>query len=288
MLIVVVDDILKTVYAEFNAAFVDFCEVKECDSNSYVGLQLTRVREERLMYVTQWAAIEKLLKENRFGDCNPEDAPAIKNLCLSVVADCPETGSQEQTEMKKYPYRSILGSLLYISVITRPDIAFIVNSLARFAHNPGKINWNAMYHVLRYLRGATNHSLVLGLKDKELEDESKSPLKVYADASWADNVDDRHSTSGCCITLFGSCIFYCSRNQYLLVRSSFEAELISLYMSTAQFAWIRSLILDSQVPRKLPHESNSNGSRELNSDDEEFTANNFPTTPVFCDKETTI
>ena len=54
------------------------------------------------------------------------------------------------------------------------------------------------------------------------------PLRVYCDASWADLPDDRHSTSGCCIMFFGSCVFWVNRNQHLLARSSFEAELIAL------------------------------------------------------------
>mmetsp|Transcript_17771 Transcript_17771/g.54311 ORF Transcript_17771/g.54311 Transcript_17771/m.54311 type:complete len:226 (+) Transcript_17771:1098-1775(+) len=145
--------------------------------------------------------------------------------------------------MKQYPYRSIVGSLLFVSVMTRPDITYIVNSLARFSTNPGKPHWNALRHLLRYLRGTSKLGLVLGGQVPK----GKPLLEAYADASWADNVDDRHSTSGYCFTLFGSLIAWFSRNQYLLARSSFEAELISLYGATAEFSWIRNLLKDFNI-----------------------------------------
>jgi len=249
LLIVVVDDLLiafdrkyLSLYEEFLRSFKEFTEVKELTPDSYVGFEIIRDRSHNQLTIRQHLAIENVLREHRFADCKPESAPAVKNLQLSI-RDCPADGSKEQEEMKQYPYRSIVGSLLFVSVMTRPDITYIVNSLARFSTNPGKPHWNALRHLLRYLRGTSKLGLVLGGQVPK----GKPLLEAYADASWADNVDDRHSTSGYCFTLFGSLIAWFSRNQYLLARSSFEAELISLYGATAEFSWIRNLLKDFNI-----------------------------------------
>ena len=46
--------------------------------------------------------------------------------------------------MKQVPYRSALGSLMYLAVGTRPDIAFAVSTLAQFTENPGPMHWEAL------------------------------------------------------------------------------------------------------------------------------------------------
>ena len=59
-------------------------------------------------------------------------------------------------------HQEILGKLLYLSVMTRPDIPFVVNMLARFANNPSRHAWSAMKHLLRYVRNTVSLGLVLG------------------------------------------------------------------------------------------------------------------------------
>ena len=55
--------------------------------------------------------------------------------------------------MAAIPYRSAIGSLMYLAVCTRPDISAAVSCLSRFNHNPGMPHWEGVQHVLRYLRG---------------------------------------------------------------------------------------------------------------------------------------
>ena len=54
--------------------------------------------------------------------------------------------------MKTIPYASVVGSLMYAQVCTRPDIAFIVNVLGRYLSNLGHDHWVAAEKVMRYLQ----------------------------------------------------------------------------------------------------------------------------------------
>jgi hypothetical protein len=65
--------------------------------------------------------------------------------------DCPQSDIEKEN-MKKYPYREIIGSLNYLVSTIRPDISFSVNYLARFMDNPGIIHWNNLLNIIAYIR----------------------------------------------------------------------------------------------------------------------------------------
>ena len=64
--------------------------------------------------------------------------------------------------MKKVPYTSTVGSLMYAMVCTRLDIAHVVGVVSWFLSNPGKEHWVAVKCILRYLRGTLRVCLCLG------------------------------------------------------------------------------------------------------------------------------
>src|SRR5215472_2982159 len=80
--------------------------------------------------------------------------PSVK---LSV-AQCP-TSSKEIEEMCSIPYLQAVGSLMYLAVATRPDIAYAIGVLARFNKNPGMAHWKAVKHIFRYLKGTLDLKL---------------------------------------------------------------------------------------------------------------------------------
>ena len=64
--------------------------------------------------------------------------------------------------MSKFPYASIVGSLMYAMVYIRPDIAHAVGVVSRYMNNPGKEHWVAVKSILKYLRSTTNQALCFG------------------------------------------------------------------------------------------------------------------------------
>ena len=62
----------------------------------------------------------------------------------------------EELLSPEVPSVSAIGALMYL---TRPDIAFSVNLLARYSSTPTKMHWNGIKHVLRYLRGTCDMGL---------------------------------------------------------------------------------------------------------------------------------
>ncbi|GBN31782.1 Retrovirus-related Pol polyprotein from transposon RE2, partial [Araneus ventricosus] len=115
-----------------------------------------------------------------------------KGAVLSKL-QCPRT-SVEITEMKNYPYRSLLGSLSYIASRTRPDISYTGNILSQFQENPGIVHWNILLKLLGYL--STTRGLQLNLSRV-----SDLNVECYSDADFTANRDDRVSIGGFIILL---------------------------------------------------------------------------------------
>ena len=61
--------------------------------------------------------------------------------------------------MASVPYRSAIGSLMYLEMCTRPDIATAISTLNIFNANPGRAHWEGVQHVLCYLRGTSGEGL---------------------------------------------------------------------------------------------------------------------------------
>ncbi|GKC26334.1 retrotransposon protein, putative, ty1-copia subclass [Tanacetum coccineum] len=73
-----------------------------------------------------------------------------------------EIKDEEKAYMKKVPYASAVGSIMYAVRCTRPDVAFAQNLVSRYQQNPGKLHWVAVKHILKYLRNTKDMFLVYG------------------------------------------------------------------------------------------------------------------------------
>ena len=83
--------------------------------------------------------------------------PILVGVNLSAEK-CPKA-QEEEEDMFRVPYASVVGSLMYAMVCNRPDIAHAVGVLSRFMSNPGKEHWTAVKRVFRYLRGTSDYGL---------------------------------------------------------------------------------------------------------------------------------
>lgn len=189
-IIVYVDDLFIIVKTEdqyqkiLNDVKDDFTVSEEGDATEYLGANTMKTETGYMM--NQQKLIEKGLEKFNMSKC--KGLPTPMTLTRPTKEDCPKEESQEQEEMKAIPYRSIIGFLNYIATKTRPNVTFATNILSRYVTNPGKTHWKAAKRVLRYLKD-TNY----GIKFNKGED---IILKGYTDADWAQDLEDRRSTSG--------------------------------------------------------------------------------------------
>jgi hypothetical protein len=136
-------------------------------------------------------------------DCNPVTVPMIARLSED---QCPKTNNKRQ-DAEKFPYKELVGKLMYLATCTRPDIAFAVRELAKFMSNHGVDHWKAAKHLLRYIKGTKAHGLYYGNPD------SSYPIfKTFTDSDWAEG-EQRKSVCGYIVELGNGPIAWSSKQQ---------------------------------------------------------------------------
>lgn len=133
-------------------------------------------------------------------------------------------------------YLSIIGSLSYLALGTRPDIAYSVNYLARFSSRPNAAHWVALKHLLRYVSGTKTEGIWF---EKKMEQES---LIAYCDANWGGEFS--RSTHGFIFFLYGNPISWASRRQSCVATSTCHAEYMALGVTGREAIWIQNLLMD--------------------------------------------
>ena len=156
-------------------------------------------------------------------DCKPVGTPMTPGHTLSK-ANCPQTLAEKQ-EMMDIPYMNAVGSLLFLALLTRPDIAYAISVLARFSSNPGMRHWTAVKHVFRYLKGTIDLQLEYG-PDSRNDD----LLTVICDADHGGNRDNGRSTTGYMIKVGSGIVSWCSKLQPIVKLSSIQKQNLLLLM----------------------------------------------------------
>jgi hypothetical protein len=132
-------------------------------------------------------------------------------------------------------YQSIIGSILYIMLGTRPDITYAVTKLAQFSANPSADHMSNAKHILHYLNSTRKHAMVF-------DGASIEGLTAHTDSDWAADVIKRRSTTGYFFKLADGIFSWQSRAQKTVALSSTEAEYMALSDTSRQAVWIQSLL----------------------------------------------
>jgi hypothetical protein len=161
---------------------------------------------------------------------------------------------EDKKKMVGVSYRAIIGSLMYLMVSTRPDLAAAVGILSRFLENPLKSHWSAVKHLLRYIQGTKQHGLLFRKKGKEQNLELRGfnhgwstvgealEVQGFSDADWAGCIDTRRSTTGYVFLLGGAAISWSSTRQQTVALSSTEAEYMAATSATQEAIWQRDFL----------------------------------------------
>ena len=194
-----VDDILITGADQFRVdkLISDLNEkfaLKTLGSVSYF-LGFEAYRDHTGLYLTQQKYVQDLLLKTNMTQAKSAATPMCANQKLAL------------SDSKKFDnptaYRSTVGALQYLTM-TRPDISFAMNKLSQYLQEPTIQHWVACKHVPRYLKRTSQLEL-------HFKPVLRMNLECFTDADWANNLDDRRSTSGHCVFHEGNLIYWSSK-----------------------------------------------------------------------------
>ena len=201
-LVLYVDDILlignnKEKLTEVKNWLAERFQMKDLGVACYVlGIQIIRDRKNRRLMMSQASYVDKVLAQFSMQNSKKGLMPTRHGIVLSKM-QCPKT-PQEEEEMRRVPYASAVGSLMYAMLCTRPDICYAVGVVSRYQSNPGREHWIAVKHILKYLKRTRGNMLVYSGDDLN--------LLGYTDSDFQGDRDYRKSTSGSVFTLGGGAI----------------------------------------------------------------------------------
>lgn len=174
--------------------------------------------------------ILQMLKRFGMENANPVSTPADANV--NLVKD---DGVSKPVEAKYY--QAIVGSLLYLSVATRPDISQAVGAASKFCAAPMEPHLTAAKRILRYLKGSLDSQIAYCQT-------ASADIVGYTDANWAGDLDNRRSTSGNVFLLADGPISWTSKRQSVVAVSTAESEYIALFHCIQEALWLRKLFTD--------------------------------------------
>src|SRR6266702_759951 len=125
-----------------------------------LGIKITQDRDVRTIALSHESYIDTITWRFNLGDAKPINTPMIPTISYSTK-DAP-ADKTDVARMAKVPYCEAIGSLMYASVATCPDISFAVSTLSQFLENPGEAHWEAVKRVFRYLAGMRDLALTYG------------------------------------------------------------------------------------------------------------------------------
>lgn len=186
------------------------------EAKNYLGMRIQHINDS--IFISQPAYTWKIMARFKMEQCDPVSTPME-----------PHHEEINKETAKNKPYREAIGSLLYLSNVTRPDLAYSVNYLSRFMENPTIEHWKELKRIFKYLKGTYNYGLLY---------EKGSNLQIYSDADFAGDLSERKSTSGFVITMSGAAVAWGSRRQNCTALSTAEAEFIAACEAIKELMWI--------------------------------------------------
>ena len=184
------------------------------DNHQLLGLTFYYDKAKGTLKLSQRLFIEKIIDTHCIRhDSEQYTTPALPNT-YKLFEEFLE--SKKEPIKSSFPYREAVGMLMYLAVMTRPDISNIVRYLSKFVNNFHSLHVSLLQRVLCYLRGTKDIGIVFRKGDNK--------LKAYSDSSYSDDYFTGRSTTGSLIMLNGGPLMWKSVMQLFVVMSSTHAE----------------------------------------------------------------
>ena len=202
-----------------------------------LGISMNLNETTQTLRLSQSRYLLKIIEKYGLSEAKTVSTPADPNVKLQKNDGCSKQVNSRQ-------YQSMVGSLLHAARATRPDIAQAVGVVSKFNAEPTEAHLTAVKRIFRYIKGTVHLSLQYQAKGGK--------LVGYSDSDWANNLDDRHSTTGNVFMMSGGAISWISQKQATVALSTAEAEYIALGSATQEAIWLRRLLNDLHISQTKP------------------------------------
>ena len=231
----------QDVAGKFWAGFRQRFECKDLvpDPKVFIGLEIARDRHKKTLTLTQSGYIDAMFDKfmhgadtklwtklwtSPLGNDDEETLAAFTNLAAG-------TEDEQRIAIDK-GYMSIVGSILYASAMTRPDIAFHTSSLAKLLQCPSMPALDAALGIVSYLKRTRKLGLTYGPDDT---------LQLFTDSSWG---GAPRPMAGYVTIYGGAALSWAAKMLKIVPLSSAEAETAVLSLGCKDAMFVTQLLAE--------------------------------------------
>lgn len=211
------------------------------DVTSFLGINISRDRANREIKLDQSGMIKTIIQQFKLEEARTRSTPLSLSTKLSK-------NEGEELDKTAFPYATLVGKLMFLTVATRPDLAYSVGALARFLSQPTTTHWQAAKGVLRYLAYTKDVGIVYRGSTTSPPLASTPTLTGFCDADYAGDLDTRKSTTGYLFVLSNGAVSWNSKRQPTVAASTTEAEYMAAAAAVKEALWLRKLCESLDTP----------------------------------------
>ena len=211
------------------------------DATYFLGIRVQRTREPDF----QGLALDQVQFARTILERRGHDPTRIASTPLSTLEKLvPNTDPVENADRKVVKqYQQDIGSLMYLMLGTRPDLAYAVGKLARFSVNPSPEHLRALEHVFAYVNRTKHYGLTYSSSGDHFP-------HGYVDADFASDPSDRVSISGYTFMIANGAFSWSSKKQQTVATSTMQSEYHATHSGSLNAFWIRQLLEQIGIPFK--------------------------------------
>ena len=187
------------------------------DASCFLGIQIQRLSDGSVA-INQGNYVKQLRQRFNMADCNP----------VTTSIDKGHEPGEGENAGDEVSYREIIGSLMYLVIGTRPDIAYAVSVLSRVLDRPTNNDWSTAKRILRYLKGMADIGIVYHING------SSGSLVTFSNADYARDPASRRSTTGVICVHGGAVVSWLSQLQKSVSLFTMDAEIIAASETTKE------------------------------------------------------
>lgn len=210
----------------------------------YLGVEIERDRKRRTLSIHQAKYIKDMLDGIKGSDQIMEhDTPMAAGKRLN-----PNDG----VKVDQLFYQSCIGTLLYLSGWTRPDIAYAVSELSKHVANPGVEHHQALMHLIGYLKKTISKKITYSRDQRTGVDFGVNVLGGFVDASFAGDHNTRKSKTGYVMFMNGGPIAWKSKDQSIMALSTTDSEVDAAVRAIREVKGIRTQLFNLGLEQRSP------------------------------------
>nr|GEZ12513.1 retrovirus-related Pol polyprotein from transposon TNT 1-94 [Tanacetum cinerariifolium] len=210
------------------------------EAKKILGMKIVRDQSRKILRVLQSGYVSKILNNFIIDNEKSVKMPLGGHFKMSLK-DCPVRDCDVE-RMSKVPYANAVGSLMYLIVCTRPDIAYAVSVVSRYLANTCKNHWETMKWILKYLWGTANVGLVYGTNHG-----NHVNVTGFVDSDYAKDPHKGRSITGYVFLVHGCVVSWKATLQHVVALSTTETEYMALTEAVKEVIWLRRLLKELGV-----------------------------------------